>query len=62
MIDPDLPLLPEPEVLNKVLPAGGPIAGAWACPTCGHVYLQGCPPKCGAPSFLGNPGPCPIAP
>lgn len=40
----DRPLPPEPEMLNKVLPAGGPMVSTWwACPVCA-VSKKGAPP------------------
>lgn len=43
MIDPDN-LKPEPEQLNKVLPAGEPLVTTWwACPVCA-ITKKGAPP------------------
>lgn len=46
MIDPDN-LQPEPELLNKVLPSGGPLVAAyWTCPRCDRSVRGGPPPMC----------------
>lgn len=38
-------LLSEPELLTKVLPAGGPLeATYWTCPVCGAAF-RGVPPE-----------------
>ena len=45
MMDPDRPQAQEPELLAKVLPAGGPLVSTtWTCPTCG-ITVFGAPPS-----------------
>lgn len=47
MIDPDRPLPDAPELMAKVLPAGGPLVGsAVVCPRCEWRFEGGRPTRC----------------